>query len=28
MSDERFEETIPVEVLRTANIVEVNLQHS
>ena len=28
MSDERFEETIPVEVLRTANIIEVNLQHS
>jgi DNA-binding IclR family transcriptional regulator len=27
MDDERFEETIPVEVLRTANIVEVNLQH-
>lgn len=27
MSDERFEETMPVEVLRTANIIEVNLQH-
>ena len=28
MSDERFEDEIPVEVLRTANIIEVNLQHS
>jgi len=28
MSDERFEETIPVEVQRAANIVEVNLQHN